>query len=189
MLLTSRTFLRIASAALLFAPFASPDAFAAEPVALVRDAAIGAAYGAPGPRRCASTTQPTKGAIGPAEARAYVICGAEGVTGSTLMLQAKVVVQVAKGRPYIHVTDSLQAIDTSQLVYDIRGTSVRYACAARGGVLPDSKLCTGTETPHDEGKCYRTTFGDWRCTWGDFTAPVSTDTRLNRAPPSESEAE
>ena len=167
----------------------SADAFAETAVTLTRDAAIGAKYAAPGPRKCADTRQPTSGPISPAAARAYVICGGEGLSDSTLILQSKVQVQVGKGRPYIHVRDSLEAIDPSQPVYDIRGTSVRWTCSALGGVLPQSKLCTRTETPNNEGKCYRTTFGDWRCSWADFTAPMSTDTRLNRAPPSESEAE
>jgi hypothetical protein len=162
-------------------------------VTLTRDAAIGAKYGAPGPRTCSTTALPKSGAIGAAQARAYVICGYEkDYQGGSrnLYLIGHVQVQVGAGRPYEHVRDSLQDIDPHKQVYDIRGSSVKYSCALPGEtVLPKSKQCTHTVEKTDEGKCYQTTFGEWRCTWSDFYAPMSTDTRLNIPAPSLADVE
>jgi hypothetical protein len=162
-------------------------------VTLTRDNAIGAKYGAPGPRSCSTTSLPRSGAISPAQARAYVICGYEKdyQGGSrSLYLIGHVQVQVGNGRPYEHVRDSLQDIDPHKQVFDIRGSSVKYSCAwPEDTVLPKARQCSRTVEKTDEGKCYQTTFHDWRCTWSDFYAPMSNDPRLNIPAPSASDVE
>ena len=164
------------------------------PVTLTRDAAAGAKFGAPGPRTCSTTALPAKGPISAAQARAYVICGYEKVyQGGNLMLYliGHVQVQVSAGRPYQHVLDSLPAIDPHKPVYDIRGSSVTYACSMPydGPALPKPQQCRRTVNTNDEGRCYQTTFNDWRCTWGDLSAPMDTDTRTLVPPPAVSEVE
>ena len=161
-------------------------------VVLTRDRAAGAKFHAPGPRTCSSTTQPSNGPISAAQARSYVICGYEKVYqggAEQLYLIGNVQVQVSSGRPYQHVRDSLEAIDPHKLVYDIRGSSVTYTCSQpyTGPALPKPQPCRRTPNPHDEGRCYQTTFGDWRCTWADLTAPMDTDTRTLVPVPTEAE--
>lgn len=185
----SATIVALASAVFTTSAGAQPTKSGA-PVQLTRDAAIGAPYGAPGPRSCSSMKLPAAGGITAAVARAYVICGYEGVHGSdTLLLLSKVQIQVGTPRPYVHVSDSLDGIDPRKPVYDIRGQSVRFGCSLPRQYLPHAQQCSRTAATKNEGKCYRTTFGDWRCTWNDFYSPISTDTRLNVAPPSAAEAE
>ncbi len=155
-------------------------------VTLTRDAAIGARYGTPGPRRCSTTTEPRQGAISSEQARDYVICGHE-VESNGLDLFGHVQVQVSRARPYEHVRDSLQDIDPRRPVFDIRGASLVFSCLdprQMPSSLTRAQQCTRTQWNSAEGKCYQTTFGDWRCTWSDFNAPMSTDTRLRVGAPS-----
>ena len=99
-------------------------------------------------------------------------------------------VQVANGRPYEHVRDSLENIDAHKAVYDIRGSSVKYSCVVPGATpLSKSQQCSRTVEKTDQGKCYQTTFNEWRRTWSDFNAPMSTDTRLLIPVPPASELE
>ncbi len=135
--------------------------------------------------------QPRTGPLSPEQAHAYAICGQEkDYRGGSenLFLIGQVQVQVSKGRPYEHIRDSFQQIDPSKPVYDIRGTSVRYSCALPNS-YPDDRRCRRTVDAHDKGICYQTTFNEWKCTWVDVDAPVSTDTRLLVPPPRESDVE
>ena len=114
-----------------------------------------------------------------------MICGYEGQLDS-LHLLGHVQVQVGRGRAYEHVRDSLQDIDPHKQVYDIRGTSVAWSCLdphQMPSVMTRAQQCTRTMWNAAQGKCYQTTFNDWRCTWGDLSAPISTDTRLRVPPP------
>lgn len=163
-------------------------------VTLTRDASVGAKFGAPGPRSCSSTTQPTSGPISPAQARAYVICGHEmdyQGGSESLYLIGHVQVQVASGRPYEHVRDSLEQIDPHKQVYDIRGSSVGYQCSLPSKLegAPQLQPCRRTVEQNDKGLCYQTTFNEWRCTWGDLTAPMSIDTRTLVSAPAEADVE
>jgi hypothetical protein len=179
---------RFAGAACLVTVVGATQA-ASNEVVLTRNAAVGAKFAAPGPRTCSSRSQPASGSLSAANARAYVICGSEmdyQGGAENLFLFSQVKVQVSRGRPYEHVRDSLQDIDPHKLVYDIRGSSVAWVCGLPGG---PNKPCARTVNPNDEGKCYQTTFDEWRCTWGDFSVSMSTDTRLMVAPPTLAEAE
>ena len=158
-------------------------------VELMRNAAAGAPFQAPGPRTCVSTTEPKGGAITPAQARAYVICGYEHADQDTLMLLTNVQVQVGRGRPYNPLTDFADTVDTHATVYDIRGTSTAYTCSARDMSAYGVKRCGRSVFPANEGRCFQTTFGEWRCTWNAPGFMPSTDTRLNVDPPSPGEAE
>jgi hypothetical protein len=160
----------------------------AGPVNLIRNAAVGAEYKAPGPRSCSNRGEPRSGPLTSAAARAYVICDNEGVTGESLLLLGRVQVQVSNGRPYNYATDNFQGIDTSKTVYDIRGSTVRYACVKPGLTLADSQLCSQVEDPNAEGRCFQDSNADWHCSWNASVA-ASTDTRLRVPPPSEADAE
>lgn len=149
---------------------------------------MGSQYKAPGPRSCSSRTEPAGGPLLPAQARAYVICDNEGVTGDTLLLLARVQVQVSNGRPYNYVTDNFEGIDTGKPVYDIQGSAMDYGCARPGGVLADEQLCTRSEDPNVTGRCFQDSNANWHCSWTGSVSP-STDTRLRLPPPSEAEAE
>ena len=160
---------------------------------LTGDTAAGGKVQAPGPRRCSTTALPRGGAITPALVRASVICGFEKDYrggADSLYLIGRVQVQMGAGRPYKHVCDSLADIDPHKRVFDIRGFSVRYQCEVPGAsVRGKARQCSRTIEAHDEGKCHQTTVCDWRCTWGGFSAPMSTDTRLRVPAPPMAEVE
>ena len=178
------------------APVPVPKAVKGNPVSggitLTRNAAIGAKFGAPGPRSCSSMNQPSRGPLSPEQARAYVICGYEqDYQGGQeeLFLVGQVQVQVSRGRPYEQGPDTLDQIDPRRPVYDIRGTSVTYLCSLPSVISPTDRRCSRTVNANDKGLCYQTTFNEWRCTWGDLTAPMSTDPALNIPPPKPSDVE
>lgn len=188
----SKLVVRAAMIAVVFCGHGASAGAASGGIQLTRNADIGAKFGAPGPRTCSTMKQPSKGPISPNQARAHIICGFEqDYQGGTeeLNLIGQIQVQVSKGRPYDHVRDSLEGIDPHQLVYDIRGTSVTYSCVLPGGTLSGAQLCSRTVNAHDEGRCHQTTFSEWRCTWGDLSAPMSTDTWLRVPVPKASEVE
>ncbi len=153
-------------------------------ITLTRDAATGAKYNAPGPRSCSTTKLPAKGALSPEQARAYVICGQEGTYGSgpDLALVSQVKIEVARGRPFNIRTDSFQSIDPTQTVYDIRGSLVSFNCGYRG-----AESCKRGEQRAGEGICFRTTFGDWRCTFYDRNNDIVKNPLVK--PPTLAEAE
>jgi hypothetical protein len=133
-------------------------------IVLTRDAAIGAQFNAPGPRSCSTRKSPASGKPTPEQARAYVICSLEGTYGSgpQLALVSQVKIEVGRGRPFNILTDSFESIDPTQTVYDIRGSLVSYDCGYAG---PNS--CKRGDQRDGSGICFRTTFGDWHCTFYD----------------------
>lgn len=169
----------------------SESAAASSAITLVRDATIGAKYAAPGPRECSTHTVPQSGSLTADDARAYVICGVEGVSGSdTLTLLSNVVVETIAERPYNADSDAFDSIASDKPVYDINGHSIVWTCVTPGGVLTQNQLCTRQDTPSDTGRCYQTTLAEWRCAWSDPAhSVINTDTRLRVAPPTLEEAE
>lgn len=157
-------------------------------IPLVRDAATGARYGAPGPRSCTSRHEPQSSALSAVEARAYVICDNEGLNGDTLLLFAKVSVSVSPGRPYNYATDNFQGIDTSKPVYDIHGSSVNYTCVTPDPERTDFQPCTRIEDPNAQGRCFQDADADWHCSW-TASVSASTDTRLRVPAPTMAEAD
>jgi hypothetical protein len=159
-------------------------------VELQRDDAVGLKFGAPGPRVCSDMSEPINGTLTSDEARAYVICGYEQdyQGGSELLyLLGDVQVQIVQERPFND--DGFDGIDVDKPVYDIAGSSVVYECVLNGGTLPVEQQCSRTPNSNDTGVCYQLLTGDWRCNWGDTTAPMSTDTRLRVPAPRLAEAD
>ncbi len=138
---------------------------------------IGAKFGSRDPQTCASQKEPARGAPTGAQLREYFICDSERVTGSAsssrlLYLVTGVNVEVAKGRPFNMATDSWSDIDTSQMVYPVRGAYTQWQCVELGKINGDrGKNCTKWEYPHASGVCYKSTFGDWHCKLYDKDSP------------------
>lgn len=125
-------------------------------------------FGARDPHTCASRKAPTSGAISSAQAAQYFLCGRERDMGNTLYLAANVKIEVAKGRPFNIATDSVSAIDNTQLVYDIRGSFDNYICTSYGNVGGrPGRNCSHFPQPRAKGMCYKDTFGDWNCIFSD----------------------
>jgi hypothetical protein len=145
---------------------------------------IGARYGARDPRTCADTKNPTSGAISAEQATKYVISNLEHQFGENLYLVENVKVEIGGSRPYNAYTDSGAAdIDTTAPVYPIRGSFDQYQCAPISKLYPNNgRNCTLYHMRKAEGKCYKTTFGDWCCTMLDLSSNRN-DVEPNVAPP------
>lgn len=145
---------------------------------LVPQAGAGAPYGARDPYACSSKTSPTSGAISAQMARQYFICGWEKVDGNgNLDLTGNVQLQVGRGvvpRGTFAVPRSDQ--DPKAKVYAIRGSYDWYMCAKQDkgqqikglwSSFSDAgnigKNCVLWHVTNATGDCYRTTFGDWKC--------------------------
>ena len=148
---------------------AKEDADAADKL-LKPDAGVGAKYGARDPYKCASYKAPEKGAPTAGQVRAYVIGQREYETGTgndaVLYLTDNVTVEIGKGRPFER-GDGSDDIDTSEMVYPIRGTMTVYTCYPISKAHVEGKNCKKVEFPKAEGLCYKTTFGDWKCSLMD----------------------
>jgi hypothetical protein len=153
------------------------SAFAAPP-------STGKRFGSREPSTCPSRKAPGRGAPSGAQAAQYFRCYFEnGGSAETRYLASNVKVEVGRGRRFNPVSDSFSGIDTSQLVYDIRGSYDSYQCTFLGnvnGLL--GKNCTHAPQPHAGGVCYKDTFGDWNCVFSDGSVGPSR-WEYNVAPP------
>jgi hypothetical protein len=134
---------------------------------------IGAKYGSRDPFVCNSKKEPAQGAPSPSQIRDYVKCSSENVVGSMgpkLYLLENVQVQVAKGRPFQASDLNFPDIDNSQLLYPIRGSYDWYVCHVNEVGFPPGRNCNIYKEPAATGFCYKTTFGDWKCTMVDNLA-------------------
>lgn len=134
-------------------------------------AGLGAKYGSREPANCASTAAPDDGALSAEQAAQYLKCTTEKESGQTLTLLENVVVQVAaKGRPYNPGRESMPEIDTDKPIYALRGSFVRYQCSRPDPDIMQNvgKNCSSVDQPNATGNCWKTTFGDWRCTMNDL---------------------
>ncbi|MGI8467905.1 MAG: hypothetical protein ACR2N3_05580 [Pyrinomonadaceae bacterium] len=145
---------------------------------------IGAKYGSRDPQTCADTKTPARGAISAALATKYVICAQDGEQSSQLYLVENVKVTVGGGRPYNSFSDSYAtSIDTTAPVYPIRGSLDKYQCDKVSAYMDNAKRnCTLYHEPKAEGKCYKTTFGDWYCSMHDLSNNQS-NIEYNMKPP------
>ncbi len=144
-------------------------------IVLTRDAAIGAKYGAPGPRTCSTDKAPADGQPSADQVAKYIICGSEQErpTEPRLYLIDQVkITGVSAGRPYNPNEDAnMGSIDITKPVYDIEGTSVSYACNRLwqpgeydGG--PDYRAgtqCTAYTATKAKGNCSMNTMHEWSC--------------------------
>lgn len=136
---------------------------------------IGKKYNSRDPRPCSKTPSPNaKPTI--AEAVASVICNGEHEAGiETLYLYEDVVVtQIAKGTPYKGDIANATDIDLDFLVYPIRGSFKKYQCTLSTPTNEPVKSCNLYENTDAEGRCFKNTFGQWRCSMSDSTVRDST---------------
>ncbi len=145
------------------------------------------AFGARNPRTCADTKAPTRGAITADLAKVYFICRAERFSGSDLYLVDRVSVEVGGGRPYNPRSDINYAeIDVTVPIYPIRGSYLQHQCtrvfSEPGTLYNVGKNCASSDNRNATGSCYRTTFGDWRCSMFDINQ-TSADRHFQVPPP------
>ena len=154
-------------------------------VQLIPDTAVGAAYGATGPRKCSTKKVPTNGPPSSETIAKYVICDGEHVMGDNLYLYDNVqVTAVAPGRPYNPNEDvNMSNIDINKPVYAIKGSLRGYQCGrimqpgGYDGGPSDHKgtNCNRTTQPDASGLCFQDTFGEWACSLLDVSAPVNAE--------------
>jgi hypothetical protein len=142
---------------------------------------VEAKYGTRPLRTCASRKEPTRGAPSAQQATQYFACEAEHESGADLLyLVSDVKVEVAPGRPFNILTDSFDAIDVRQPVYDIRGSFTAYQCSKIGMMYKKGQNCNSGQQPQAKGICYKDTFGEWHCKMLDRNAEF---TKTNGPPP------
>lgn len=145
-------------------------------------AGLGAKYGTREPANCTAMAAPD-GPPSAEQATQYLQCTTERESGQQLILLENVSVQVAaKGRPFNPGREEMPEIDTDQPIYAIRGSFVRYVCARPDADILQNvgKNCSSVEQPNAIGNCWKTTFGDWRCTMNDLNVYRMT---AGQAPP------
>lgn len=124
-----------------------------------------ALFGTRNPRQC----QPVKQKPSEAEAAALLQCALEAQSHDYMTLYNNVSVSMAGSRVYQYRADSGNAdIDTTAAVYPIRGSMDQYVCHQAGQMAPDQS-CLITHMAKASGSCYKTTFGDWRCSMVDLS--------------------
>jgi hypothetical protein len=130
-----------------------------------------------GPRTCNSVTSvPTV-----AQIPALIQCGFESKTAYDISLMTNIKVQAGGFRKYSEFQDGYAtSIDTSAKVMPIRGSMVQWLCS-QDRDNPGAN-CARVNKPQAEGKCFKTTFGDWKCGMSD-TNHIDMEYRL--APPTE----
>lgn len=154
------------------------------PVAPAGTKSIRERYGAREPRTCADTKAPLTGAITAELAKKYFICQTEKVWGGILYLVEDVKLDVGGGVPYQPNLGAFEAIDVNVPLYPIRGSYVLYQCKnlQTEHVGPPDTNCNTYQHRQATGYCYKTTFGDWRCSMADRSNNPE-DWRRGVAPP------
>ncbi len=129
------------------------------------------------PRTCNSVTSvPTV-----AQIPALIQCTFEQKTAYDMTLITNIKVQTGGFRAYNQFQDGYAtSIDTSAKVMPIRGSMVQWLCS-QDRDNPGAN-CSRVVKPEAEGKCWKTTFGDWKCSMLD-TKHIDLEYRL--APPTE----
>ncbi len=156
-------------------------------------AGIGSKYAARDPVTCSSTKEPAKGAPSAQQAANYVRCHDEGEDSfHHLILEQDVKVEIGKGRPFQggRLSDiNMHDVDPSELVYPIRGSYMMYQCSniAPGdpwqSIYAAGKNCAIYDHKNAVGSCWKTTFGDWKCTMGDPNANITPESQKGVAGP------
>lgn len=121
---------------------------------------INPAFGARMPRKC----NPVRHVPSEAEAAALVQCATEkggeaGAFRPMIYLWQNIRIQMGTSRPYAYNADSHNSsIDTTSKVYPIRVTGDQLSCTGKA-------TCLTSHADNSEGICYKTTFGDWKCSF------------------------
>ena len=116
------------------------------------------------------------------EIEALIRCKYEKKTSDRIMLVEDIKVQAGGTRAYNQFSDGYAtSIDTSAKVLPIRGSLTTYQCdtlskfskASVGRYYVDNtnKNCLVVKQPNAEGKCFKTTFGDWWCGMQELIGP------------------
>jgi hypothetical protein len=113
------------------------------------------------PRECSKVTSPPTAA----QAAALVQCTMEYQSSQVVSLMQDVKVEVGGARPFMAEDSAFSQIDPAGKVYPIRGSEKMYLC---GPVLESvmhsqGKNCSYFVQSKAEGRCWKTKFGDWRC--------------------------
>jgi hypothetical protein len=121
------------------------------------------------PRQCTGfTAQPS-----PAQAALLVQCTMDTKSNQYINLIQNVKVQMASSRAFLMSSDSyLTEVDTASKVIPIRGSLTAYGCSTANPVTPAGKNCQSYDIPSGSGMCWKTTFGDWKCSLGGANANI-----------------
>ncbi len=121
---------------------------------------LNANYQARDPRLCKPVVAPPSRG----QARALVQCTMEADRPTGLWLMQDVRVAMGAPRRYEPQTDSsLAEIDMSAPIIPLAGSLTVFWCSAVSTMTPAGSGCMVSPTPLAVGKCWRTTFGDWKC--------------------------
>ena len=118
-------------------------------------------YQARAPRTCSPVTSPPSVAT----AQILVQCSMDGRAGLHLGLVQDVKLQFGKSRPFAYNTDAeLPGIDLTAQVYPLQGSYTAYMCEPINNMSPAGRSCIKSVVPASQGWCYKTSFGDYKCT-------------------------
>jgi hypothetical protein len=121
---------------------------------------MSATYQTREPRIC----KPLATAPTPGQAAALIQCTMDVDRPTGLFLMQEVKVAMAAPRSYQADTDSdLVEIDMSAPIYPLSGSLTVFWCSPITAMTPAGKGCVVSPTPVAVGKCWKTTFGDWKC--------------------------
>jgi hypothetical protein len=121
---------------------------------------MSAEYQARQPRLCKALLAP------PSQNQAAILvqCTMDQDRPAGLFLMQNVKVQLGAPRSYAPETDKdLAEIDTSAPIFPLSGSLTVYWCSPVTAMTPAGTGCMVSPTPYAVGKCWRTTFGDWKC--------------------------
>jgi hypothetical protein len=148
---------------------------------------IGKIYGTRDPKTCVPSAQRVDGPLTVERARESFLCSQEHEVGGYLYLIENLTLQVGKGHPPGDEMSYEADLDWDSLVFPIRGSFTQYQCKplnadrAFGGMFYNvGTNCSAYDQPHANGKCFKTSFGEWRCelidnlanfNWGRHNVP------------------
>ena len=128
------------------------------------------AFGTRNTRKCEKVTHVPSAT----EAAALSQCYLERETHDFILLWQNLHVQIGGARAYAYNVDSHSSdIDTTAKVYPIRATGNHYICGK------GDKTCTVEHATDSPGTCFKTTFGDWSCS---FSFSFNTDPTKTQQP-------
>jgi hypothetical protein len=119
-----------------------------------------AEYQARAPRTCTKL----KTAPSLAQAVALAQCAMDGISSGQLFLTQNVNIEMGTQRPFVYQSDAgLSGIDLNAQVYPLRGSYTGYLCNKIGSMYPAGHSCLKSDVPEATGKCWKTSFGDYKC--------------------------
>jgi NAD-dependent SIR2 family protein deacetylase len=144
-----------------------------------------------GTRAAVACGAPVRSQPNTKEIEAQIRCNTETKTNDRITLVEDIKVESGGLRAYNQFSDGYAtSIDTSAKVMPIRGSLTRYQCNQLSkfskvhttyDVDNTNKNCLVVKQPKAEGKCYKTTFGDWWCNMQQLVA--TEDYLMNQPPP------